>query len=95
MPTYYAYGEVVHHLYDANDNLIGYDTGHRPVYEIEANSLEEAEAAPLEDWEYTGDSNGTHGAIFDNPEHTYEDVEYEEIELEGISSRYGIELKEM
>lgn len=90
MPTYTAYGEVTHYLYDINDNLIGYDTGHKPCYEMEANSLEEAKAAPLEAWEFTGDSNGTRGADFNNPEHTYEDVHYEETELNGV---YRIELE--
>ena len=83
MKTFTAYGETLHILFDVYGNKIGEDTGHRPVYIIKAKNKAAAERAPLSEWEYTGDSNGTVGANFEG-DFSYLDVEDEDVILEGV-----------
>lgn len=80
MPTFTAYGETYIELYNEDGELIGEDSGHRPVYTIEAETIEEAMAAPVNRWEFTFESNGTHGATMFG-DYDYDDVEYEETTL--------------
>ena len=78
-----AYGNTTIKLYDENGLHIGDDYGHRPCYEIEVDNIEQLINSIPDDWEYTGDSNGTVGADFFG-EYTYEDVCDEETILHGV-----------
>ena len=79
MPIFTAEGGVAITYFNADDEVIGHDTAHNAYFEIEAESIEEAMAAPLIDWEPTG-SNGTIGREM-MPGYTWDDVAYEEDEL--------------
>ena len=87
MKTFTAYASTTIFYYDENDNLIGEDNGHRPVYELSAPNLSTAKRAGKNRWSYTGDSNGTTGATWYG-DYGWDDIYDEEVRIDDI---YDIE----